>query len=181
MTNFVFYGVAALALGSWLLAVMEMIGTAFFWRWVFTFGPRVFSDERASTRHLEVPGTRFTTRSAAFLAVSSSELLFRPKLFRIHSSLFKGTLTLRGAHAAAEARVSLGLVLFLLVWLAGWSYGSFMLITRPDDVRNDTGIPAPLFALAGYAFVAAMLWFFVGLARRVARRAVEEFAQRATT
>jgi len=181
MTEFWFYGVAALALGSWLLGVVELIGTVFFWRWVFTFGPRVFSDQRASARHLEIPDTRFTTRSAAFRVVSPSELLFRPKLFRIHSSLFKGTLTLRGDRASAEARVSLGLLLFLLVWLAGWSYGSFLIVARPAGIRNDTGIPAPLFAFAGYAFVAAMLWFFIGLARRAARRAVEEFAQRATT
>ena len=181
MTDLWLYAVAALALISWLLAVVEMIGTVFFWRWVFGLGPRIFSEERAFARSLiRLPDGGFATRSATFRVVSPSELLFRPKLFRFHSSLFKGTLTLLGERAIAQGRVSLGFLLFMLVWLALWSFGSFQVVARSADVRNDTGIPTPLFALAGYAFVAGIVWLTIGLARRGARRAVEEFVQRDT-
>ena len=181
MSDFWIYGLAVLAVISWLLAVVEMIGTIFFWRRVFEFGPRVFSEERALARHVELdlqPDTRFGTSSAAFRVVSPSEILFRPKLSPFHSLLFKGTLTLRGDRASAAGRVSLGVSLLLLMWLAGQFYESFILIMRPDDVPNVTGMPAPLFALVSFPFLAAVLWLFVGLARRSARRAFDEFARR---
>lgn len=169
--------VAGVAFACGLLLMVELAGTHWFWPWVFRLGPRIWSEDRmVPTSASAALGRSFDTPSTRFRRIASDRWIFRRRYRPLGmNSAFKGSLTLEGGRVIAQCRWPLGLAGFAAAWLLGWcSIGAFALM-QPGEVRNDIGIPMPVFLFAGPAFMVLVFGALLWSERRAARRAIDEF------
>ncbi|WP_350286439.1 hypothetical protein [uncultured Croceitalea sp.] len=133
MTGELFIFVIILAFGSWLLAVVEMIGVHSFSKFFFRLGYPVYKTTlkienwgrfRRPTEVLKKTEGKFKFSSDGY-AYFLSQFLFG-KFFRTTTPFpFKAIAKINpNGLIEIKARVPLGTTLFLLCWIVGWTVGT---------------------------------------------------------
>ena len=166
-----------IGLASWILIVIEMLGTLGFSPGVFRLGPRILLDERPTTKLSLARGDRVDTRSARFRMVAPGLWLFRWKfrLIGMHSA-YKGSLTLRDGGVVAESRWPLGMTGFVAAWLLLWCSLGVSMLLEPATPESPWSLETAALVLGGIAaLVTALVALSLRRDRRLARRAVDEF------
>lgn len=173
----IFKGAWVVGVAAWILGLIETVSLYGLTGALFNLGPIVLKTEeevprdRVSLAH----GERIKLNMAQFKFTGVDRCIFSPR-FKMLDSTFpiKGTMRWRGSIQQVEARIPLGLVLFTLAWLVGWTAGPLMMVASSDT--QGVGVFAVLFALFGWFFVG--LFCFIGMrgSRKTAKQVVAEIA-----
>lgn len=150
--------VGAVAGVSWLLLVVEWMGTLSFSRGLFGMGPVVFRAALRAMPRLDLCEDRGETATSTWRRVSPGCCLFRyrVRLFgaTLHTPfLIKGVLRCNGASSGVEGRLPFFPLMFLAAWLVECTAGGVLVLTRPEAAPLPAGIGL---LLLGWGFPAAL-------------------------
>ena len=158
-----FVAACCVGVASWLLAVLEGIGVLRLQDWVFRIGPvaTVYQTGVACPVGLSVVSAA-ETADIKYRVLEGHRCLFRRKFtlfeFRWNTPLeLKGVISWTDGTLTTSARYLLGVTLFFLAWLTGWTIGGIMFVIKGQ--------------LMGLTFVA--LGWLVGLGMMAHSRSLE--------
>lgn len=151
--DYLLYGVMIFFFGPWLLGALELIGAQSFWKIFYKIGIPVFKQTLIiNTLQLSMnPNKVFRKKEGKFKFDNNNKIYFTSQMFlfnfRIHTPLpFKAIATIRdNEHVDIKAKVPLGLSLFFLSWLCGWTIGSILMSNL-------------IFFLIGFGLVGVMIF-----------------------
>jgi hypothetical protein len=155
LAAFYFIFACCLGVGSWFFAVAEFIGALFLQSWAFRLGPRALViEEQAECPNGLGTIARGETERLKYRVLGDKRCLFRRKHrlfeFRWNTPLeIKGTVAWSEGKLITSGRYPLGVMVFALAWLAGWTTAGILAIIK----GHSSGIP---FVALGWVFIGAI-------------------------
>ena len=130
----VFTAAWCVGVASWFLGLFEGIGVLRFQDWAFRIGPVATVPETRSECPIGLSvASAAETEHVKYRVLEGHRCLFRRKFtlfeFRWNTPLeMKGVISWADGTLTTRGRYSLGVTLFFVAWLAGWTVGGLMIL-----------------------------------------------------
>lgn len=163
---------------SWFMAAFELVSIYALTGQLFSIGPVVVSSvESIPLSHHYSPGKRIKLRYTHLKFLKPMECVFgtRLRFFPLKGarhiySPIKGTIIWTGSQAKFVVRTPMGILVFFLAWLTGWTVGGFMFLFGGSKPLAES----IAMLVIGWFFASGMLAFFTWQSRQAARSVVAE-------